>query len=554
MKKAKKTKKKVVTKVRKKAAKKSAAGAAKPRALLKILPIFPVLALSKKAKYPKFEFKIEKEHALIQFPEGKDVDFTYTIIPDFVKARIHYERREARYDIIEPELSEAEKEIYEKLTNAFLEVVDVELNAIRNTEKLIPYLEETIQKVALSLDIKLNEAQFKKIFYYIWRNFVGLNEIEPLLQDIYIEDISCDGVGIPIFIVHRKYGELKTNIVFNDKKKLEDFIMKMAERCGRYISYAEPLLDATLPDGSRVQATYASDVTTRGPSFTIRKFREVPYSPVEIMELGTASPELLAYLWLAIENGASILIAGGTGTGKTSFLNALSLFIKPHAKIITIEDTRELQLPHENWIASVTRTGFAGEYGEITLFDLLKESFRQSPDYVIVGEVRGKEAYVLFQGMASGIPALGTMHAGRVEDVIYRLQTPPIELSPALLETLDVIALLTHAHEIGPSARRVREVTEIEAVDPPTNKARTNIAFSWIAADDSFSQREYSWLLQKISQLKGLTIDELREDIAQRAALLKWAQKKGIRNYKDFANLIAEFYHDRAALMKKVMK
>ncbi|MBU5575455.1 MAG: type II/IV secretion system ATPase subunit [Candidatus Aenigmarchaeota archaeon] len=523
---------------------------------VKVFPKFkiPVLAFSKKIKHEKIDFKIEKERKIIEFPEGKEIDFTYNIIPSFVKVHIYYDKKIKQniYEIIEPKLNEQEKEIYNRIVEILLETIDIELSAIRNTEKLIPYIEENVQKIIEKFDIKINKEQIGKILYYIWRNFVGLNELEPLIQDIYIEDISCDGTNIPIYVTHRKYGSLKTNIKFESQKNLEEFIMKLAERCGRYISYAQPLLDGTLPDGSRVQATLASDVTTRGPSFTIRKFREIPYSPTEIIELGTSSSEILAYLWLAIENGASILIAGGTGTGKTSLLNALSLFIKPESKIISIEDTRELQLPHENWIASVTRTSFAGEYGEVTLFDLLKESFRQSPDYVIVGEVRGKEAYVLFQGMASGIPAMGTMHAGRVEDVIYRLQTPPIEISPSLLETLDIIVLLTHAHEIGPSARRIREVVEIEAVDPISNKAKTNVLFTWLASNDSFSKREYSWVLQKISQLKGISIEDLQKDLDMRTKILNWAKKKNIKNYKDFANIISEFYHNKENLLKKI--
>ncbi|MFQ6056496.1 MAG: type II/IV secretion system ATPase subunit, partial [Methanosarcinales archaeon] len=252
-----------------------------------------------------------------------------------------------------------------------------------------------------------------------------MNEIEPLMNDPYIEDISCDGTNVPLYIVHRKYGSLKTNIIYSDEKKLQEFIVKLAERCGRFISYAEPLLDGSLPDGSRIQASFSKDVTTKGPTFTIRKFVEEPLSPIDLIKNKTVNSEVLAYLWLAVESGSSILIGGGAATGKTTFLNALSMFIPPTAKIVSIEDTRELNLMHENWIPSVARVGFAKGIGEVTMFDLLKESFRQSPDYVIVGEVRGKEAYVMFQGMAAGFPALGTMHAGKVDDIIYRLETPP---------------------------------------------------------------------------------------------------------------------------------
>lgn len=518
-------------------------------------PLFkiPVLAVSKNKKMPRFEFS--KESVFVEFPKGKDVDITYSLIKPFITIHIFYDKKtkEMIYEVKEPIMNEKTKEIYEKITESLFEVISFELSAVRSTDKIIPYLEDAINQIINQSNIKVEPAQYSTILYYIWRNFVGMNEIEALLQDPYIEDISCDGTNIPVYIVHRKYGSLKTNISFSTTAQLENFVMKLAERCGRYISYAEPLLDGTLPDGSRVQASIAQDVTTRGPSFTIRKFRKRPYSPVELIELGTASPEIFAYLWLAVENGASILITGGTGTGKTSFLNALSIFVRPNAKIVSIEDTRELQLPHENWLAAVTRTGFGG-YGEVTLFDLLKESFRQSPDYVIIGEVRGKEAYVLFQGMAAGIPALGTMHAGRVEDLINRLKTPPIELSPSLIETLDIIVLMIHAHEKGANARRIRDIVEIEAVDPNTGSVKTNNVFSWISSEDKYEFRDYSWVLQKMSGLKGVSIEELQQDLKNRSEIIKWAMKNNIRDFEDFTKLVRDFYVDAEALLKKVKK
>jgi len=347
-------------------------------------------------------------------------------------------------------------------------------------------------------------------------------------------------MNIPIYVVHRKYGSLKTNILFKDESELKEFIVKMAERCGRFISYAEPLLDGSLPDGSRIQASFSKDITTHGPTFTIRKFMEIPFSPIDIITNKTISSEVLAYLWLAIESGSSILIVGGTGTGKTSLLNVLSMFIPRNAKIITVEDTRELQLPHENWIPAVTRIGFSKEYGEVTMFELLKESFRQSPDYVIVGEVRGAEAYVMFQGMAAGMPSIGTMHAGKVEDVIHRLETPPISLSPSLIEVLDIVLLMVHTREKGESARRLKEVVEIESVDP-SGIARTNRVYSWLPESDDFEKRGYSWLLQKISQKKGISLEDLQTDIENRKKVLDSLVSGGVKNYKEVADIIAEY-------------
>lgn len=500
------------------------------------------------------------EARLIVLPKSEDltkINVKYPLIEPYTYVRIKWDsvKKQLVYNLIEPRLNKKEEEIYSEIVKALLEIVDVELSAIKKPEEAVSYIEKQIQKVIIEYDIKLKPEQYIKIMYYIYRNFVGLNEIEPLMEDPYIEDIGLDGLGVPIYIVHKNYGTLKTNVIFNDSEKLRDFVIKLAERCGRYISYAEPLLDGTLPDGSRINASLAADVTTRGPTFSIRKFTEEPFSPIDMLNFGTVNTEVMAYLWLSMENGVSMLICGGVATGKTSFMNVLSMFIPPEAKIISIEDTRELQLPHDNWIPSVARTGFGiptaeGKYGEITMFDLLKESFRQNPDYVIVGEIRGTEAYVMFQGMAAGHPCIGTMHAGRVEDVIHRLETPPIELSPSLIETLDMIIIMVHAREKGKSARRVREIVEIESIDPVTGNARTNKLFSWVPYTDNFEYHGYSWVLQKISKLKGISMPELEKEVQKRKKVLEWMKKQGMKHYKEVAEILSEYHKDPKRILK----
>jgi len=501
---------------------------------------------SKKEKSKKIKKKSKKQ--------SKDLNsFRYTLIPPFAYAEIQWNERnkEFIYNVIEPELNPTEKSSHKKIVNGLLEILDIELSSIKKRGEALNYLKEQIKKILDEYEIKLSEKSLSKILYYIQRNFVGLNEIEPMMQDPNIEDISCNGVGIPIFIVHRKYGSIKSNIVYNDEKRLRDFVVKLAERCGRFISYAEPLLDGTLPNGSRVQATFAADVTTKGPTFTIRKFVPEPYSPIDLMNKKTVNSEILAYLWLAIENGDSILISGGAGTGKTTLLNVLLMFIPTESKIISIEDTRELNISHENWIPSVTRVGFTKGYGEVTMFDLLRESFRQTPDYVIVGEVRGKEAYVMFQGMASGIPAMGTMHAGRVEDVIYRLETPPINLSPSLVDTLDLIIIMIHAREKGESARRIKGIFEIESVDVKTGRARTNDVYRWSPNEDKFNFKGVSWLLQQMAAHKGVEMIDLVKEIQRRKKLLESMQQNKITNYKDVVAILSEYRKDPGEVLKK---
>ena len=237
----------------------------------------------------------------------------------------------------------------------------------------------------------------KKVLYYIERQYLGYAELDPLMKDPNIEDISCDGAGVPIFLYHRIYGSLKSNVEFKDEEKLSDFVVNLAQKCGKHISIAEPMLDATMPDGSRIQMTLSKEVTTRGSTFTIRKFRSDPFTPVDMINFNTMSSEMMAYMWMIVENGTNALIAGGTASGKTSTLNALSLFIPHDSKIVSIEETREINLPHPNWIPGVARSGF-GEIvadrmvGEIDMYDLMKAALRQRPEYILVGDIRGKEA------------------------------------------------------------------------------------------------------------------------------------------------------------------
>ncbi len=513
-----------------------------------------------KAAVRQDNFMISEPKYLIMLQKAADpsqIDVRYPLLEPYAYAKIFWDtnKKELVYNVTEPKISKDDGEIFSKVMKGLMEIVDVELSTIKNSESAISYMETYIKKIVSEYGLNLTRGQYVKLLYYVYRDFVGLNEIEPLMHDSYIEDIGCDGTGVPLYVVHRKFGSIRTNITFGELEQLNNFVVKLSERCGRYISYAEPLLDGTLPDGSRVQASLAGDVTTRGPTFSIRRFSEEPYSPVDMMEMGTADSQLLAFLWLAVEHGASMLICGGVATGKTSFLNTLSLFIPQEAKIISIEDTRELQLPHENWIPSVARIGFggqteAGKYGEVTMFDLLKESFRQNPDYVIVGEVRGAEAYVMFQGMAAGHPSIGTMHAGKVEDVVHRLETPPIELSPSLIETLDMIIFMVHAREINKSARRVKEISEIESIDSTTGAASVNKVFAWMPSSDTFQFNDSVVMLQKISKSKGISIEQLQKDIQYRKKVLEWMRKEGIKNYMRVSEIISDYHKNPEKILK----
>jgi len=505
-------------------------------------------------------FAIEKPKRIVEFPRFDDVtkvNITYPLIEPFAYANIKWdpENKELIYLLLEPKLTEEDKTTLKKISDGLIELVEVELSTVKNQAKAMEYLEKNVINVIKEFGLQLTQQQFIKFMYYIYRNFVGFNEIEPMLQDPNIEDISCDGVGIPIYVIHRKFGSLKTNILFENFDYLRQYVIKLAERTGRYVSYAEPILSGTLPDGSRVSATLAGDVATRGPVFTIRKFSEKPLSPIDQLELKTADSQILAYFWYLMEHGISLLIAGGVATGKTSFLNTLCMFIPPEAKIVSIEDTRELKIPNEHWIPSLARVGFGiptptGEkYGEVTLFDLLKESFRQNPDYVIVGEVRGAEAYVMFQGMSSGHPSISTFHAGSIDTLIKRLITAPIELSPMLLESLDVVAVMIHAREKGKSARRIKEIIEIESVNPKTDEVKTRTIFKWDPVTDTYVKVGESLKIEKVTLAKGGDMDYARREIERRRRIIEWLKFKNIRDFAEVTRYINLYYKEPSKLM-----
>ncbi len=306
------------------------------------------------------------------------------------------------YYVEEFTLSGDEQEILEKLVDILTE----ELEPAESIEDLKTYVAREVIRLANKYRsvFKLTGSRRAKILYYVERNLLGYGPIDPLMRDPNIEDISCDGAGKPIYVWHKKYESLPTNIIFNTTDHLNDFIMRLAHMAGKHVSIAFPILDAMLPEKHRLAATFGTEVSPRGPTFTIRKFREKPLSPTELIKSGVINELFAAYIWYMVEKRRTFMIAGGTGAGKTTLLNAFSLFIRPGMKIVTVEDTPELNLPHENWVQLSTRASYAlmGQTsGEITLYDLIKVSLRYRPDYIIVGEVRGEEAFVLFQAMAS---------------------------------------------------------------------------------------------------------------------------------------------------------
>ena len=482
--------------------------------------------------------------ALPRFADRTKINVRYSLISPYANVHIscNKESKDLIYSLEEPKLNDEEKVILEKLEEAMLELININTVRERTEANMIEYIDKTARLLIDELNIKINDDSYERLFYYLYRDFIGLNEVEPLLRDYFIEDIECNGVDTPVYIVHRIYRNIKTNLTFHDLDKLAGFVEKLAQRSGKYVSYAQPILDGRLPDGSRVNATYTQDVTSKGPTFTIRKFTKVPWTPTQLIALNTLSPEMLAYFWMLVQYKSNIFITGGTGSGKTTLLNALSFFIPPEARVVSIEDTRELNLPRDNWVPAVARVAIGtGQLGEIDLFALLKNSFRQNPDYVIVGEVRGKEAFVLFQGMASGHPSISTMHSDSVDSMIRRLETPPIELSPTLVNTLDCVAIMQHTVVKNRETRRLREIVEIINTKRD-GSATINTPFIWNPSQDLFYFKRDSKVFEKISIRYGVEAAELQSEFMRRTRLLYILYKKRIFGFDQMKRIVNEFY------------
>lgn len=508
-------------------------------------------------KLPEMEI-IRPEVSQRSLEELSKVEMRYPLIVDdgkvFASAHIYWDknRNELIYEVLEPKLDEKAQKSLQVIKKYLQEKIDINFTQIRRQDAL-DYINKMLEKSFSFLKIRFDDATYSKIKYYITRDFIGLEYIEPLLRDKQIEDISCDGVGIPVYIYHRdpRFGSVRTNIVFNDTNILDSFVTKIAERCEKTISVAKPLLDGTLPDGSRIQATLSSDIAMHGSNFTIRMFTEKPMTPVDMIEFETCDLRMMAYFWLLIEHGASILVSGGTATGKTSFLNVLSLFIKPQMKIISIEDTAELRLPHPHWVSEVARTPISEE-GKVDMFELLRESLRQRPDYIVVGEVRGKEAYVLFQQIAVGHPGLSTIHADNFSKLLDRLTTQPINLPPNLVENLDLIIFLKRMRRGNRYIRKVSEAIEVVGFDKKTNSPLINEIFKWSAKKDEFMSFNKSVFLKKISVQSGMTDAEVIEELEKRARVIRWMVNQKITDYKKIGMVLNLFYTAPDALFSRI--
>lgn len=422
------------------------------------------------------------------------------------------------------------------------------LNDIKNF--LFAKLANNSQNNAISNEYLDNLA--RKLF----QDLVGYGEIDPLIRDDNLEEIMVIGIDKPVFVYHREYGMMKTNILFKDAGEVMNLIDSIARQINRRIDQESPILDGRLPDGSRVNATIPP-ISADGPSMTIRKFKRDPLTIIDLINSKTISVELAAFFWLCFDGlgvkSANAIISGGTSSGKTTTLNALSSFINPKERIITIEDTLELQIPHEHVIRMETRPPNVENRGELTMNDLVKNSLRQRPDRIIVGEVRGSEAITLFTALNTGHSGFGTLHSNDARETITRLTNAPMSVPNIMISAIDFIIMQNRIYRSdGVSFRRISEVAEVSGIEEGV--IQLNKIFEWDPQSDTIKNVGItSKTLTEIANVSGNSLNSLYDEIKSREIVLQHMVNQNIRSIRDVSTVLEMYYLDSQKVLNRIL-
>jgi flagellar protein FlaI len=505
---------------------------------------------------------MKEEGELVQFldvkkwsvPDGYSEIEYYPLIPPFSYAAIVQNEEDLEYLYIVDELPLArdEREGWQKLRN----ILEYELQAPEAEESLSESFRRQMPSILSNqekLSTNISQIGIRKILYYLERDIVGYGKIDPVIHDEFVEDIGCSGINKPIFLWHRRYENIKTNIVFREEAELDDFIMRVVHKSGKHVSIAFPIVDVTLPEKHRLAVSFGKETTPYGTSFTIRKFRKDPFTIIDLIENETIDEEIGAYLWLLMENKMSMMIIGATGAGKTTALNAVACLSRPNSKIISVEEVAEINLPHENWTSTIARGGFGVESeGEITLYDLIKSAVRHRPDLIVVGEIRGEEAYVLFQALATGHGGLCTLHAEDVDTVIKRLTQPPMNIPASIVPLMNCVISVKHVRtpvffESGKklSSRKFISVSEIK------DASNFHQVFTWNPSSDTFQRTiSESYLLKKLALTLDVPVEKLLDELDYRKRVLSHMVEHGIRDYRS-VNVVLNRYYNNPGLFQR---
>jgi archaeal flagellar protein FlaI len=450
------------------------------------------------------------------------------------------------YYVDEIGLSEPEVAAYNYLQDA------MENELIISRKKVDPkaYFQMEARKISRKYSIALPRVSWSKILYYAERDIAGFGVLDGFMHDANIEDISVDGVLNPVLVYHRKYERMPTNIIFEDESILNDLIAKFAHVAGKHISVAFPIMQGILPGGHRVMATFRKEVSPHGGTMSIRKFREDPITVIDMLDLGVLDPFAAAYLWLMMENKSTAIIVGATGAGKTTTLNAFLTLTPVNNKVVTIEEVQEINLAHKGWTALVSREAYGvteeGPRG-VSLFDLVKAAMRMRPDILVVGEVRGEEAYVLFQAISTGHGGLCTLHADDSASAIQRLISKPMDVPEAFIPFLD-LAITVRRVTLPAADGGTRAARRLVSIDEVYGAGNYNSMFTWDPVEDKLVVGDIgkSGKLAKIARDLGISMPEIEEEVRRRSVVLRWMQQKGYRNFKEITPLLQSYIEEPA--------
>lgn len=496
---------------------------------------------------------IESEFFNLEPLESVDVLDAYWINEPFVYATVVFDERREKptYRYFEPELTDFERHVQRELERTIRHVMRRE-EPISDDSAFEQRLEELVADHAATVD---SESLYK-IFYYIMRNFIGYGQLDPLMQDPYLEDISCDGPTIPVFIYHPEYEDLETNLIF-EASDLDLLVHRLSQQINTHVSAAQPQASGILSDGSRAQLTIASDISVRGSNFTIRRVKETPFTPVDLIKFGTFSLEEMAYLWFAVEHNMSIMFVGPTASGKTTSMNALSLFLKPDKKVVSIEEVRELSVPHNNWVSYVTREVRKREQREgISMYDLLESALHQRPEYILVGEIRANPTVVrtFFQSIFTGHPGATTFHANSAQNAMNRLTSEPLDITEQMASALDIIAV-QHQVRRG-SGDRIRRNLSLTLVGSDAEEYSLSQVFRWNPQTDTIEATvdslKETQVFEHISDQRGWELDQVQSEFERRRELLSYLVESDITEYERVVAAFLLFYRNKERVFEQI--
>ncbi len=458
------------------------------------------------------------------------------------------------YILKSPKIDVATKAILNAIREELIKMVEistkefVDPGAVTNLKKR--FRAKALEMIESYLPT-LSEREKNILAGSLIHEMLGLEDIEFFIADPHLEEIVVNSSKEPVWVYHKKYGWLKTNLYVDSEEKIYNYASAIGRRVGRQITNLHPLMDAYLPTGDRVNATLFP-ISTHGNTLTIRKFSRSPWTIIHLVENNTLSAEMAAMLWLAMQYEMNIIVAGGTASGKTSMLSTLLPFIPPNQRIISIEDTREINLPRFlHWVPFSSREANPEGKGAVTMLDLLVNALRMRPDRIVIGEIRRKEeAEVMFEAIRTGHSAYATFHGDRAEEVVKRLTNPPMELPPSILSALHMIVVQFRHRRLG-----VRKTLEMVEIMPGDKELGLNVIYRWNAGNDTFKRLNKCWrIYREINLYTGLTEREIDEDIRKKVMILEWLKKHGIKTVNTIGKITAEYYRNEEEIVRMAQK